>query len=110
MNRSGNLLTMNHEAQVGVSPWASPVRHQGAHTEERPYQDHDAPEVREERCNAATALATVNGNEIRDERSHCPTSDGKARKVGKYFGRESGDRPPRARLCDSSEGEEKETL
>jgi hypothetical protein len=43
------------------------VRHQGAHPEKRPYKDHDALEVREERCNAATALATVNGNEIRDE-------------------------------------------
>jgi len=51
----------------------------------------------------------VNGNEIRDEK---PLSqlDGKARRVGKYFGRESGDRPLKARLCHSSEGEEKETL
>ena len=79
------------------------------HTEERPYKDYDAAEVREERCNAATALATVNGNEICDE-SHCPTSDGKARRVGKYFGRESGDLPLNARLCNSSEGEEKETF
>lgn len=64
---------------------------------------------REERCNTATALATVIGNEIRNE-SHCPQPDGKARKVGEHFGRESGDRPLNARLCHSSEGEEKETL
>jgi len=64
--------------------------------------------VREERCKTATALATVNGNEIRDEKATVP-QDGKARRVGQYVGRESGDRPRKARLCHSSEGEEKET-
>ena len=51
----------------------------------------DAPEVWEERCNAATALATVNGNEIR-EQNHCH-SDGKVRRVDQHFWPKSGDRP-----------------
>jgi len=50
----------------------------------------------------------VNGNEIRDEKATVP-QDGKARRVGQYAGRKSGDRPRKARLCHSSEGEEKET-
>ena len=71
MNRSGNLLTMNHELMQERFSVGAPVRHQGAHGG-TPYKDHDAPEVREERCNAATALATVNGNEICD---HKPLSN-----------------------------------
>ena len=110
MNRSGNLLTMNHELMYGRLSVGAPGQAPGSAHGGTPNKDHDAPEVREERCNAATALATVNGNEIRDERSHCPTSDGKARRVGKYFGRESGDLPLNTRLCHSSEGEEKETF
>jgi hypothetical protein len=67
MNRSGNPLTMNHEPMFGRLSGAPRSGTKEAHGG-TPYKDHDAPEVREERCNAATALATVNGNEICGEK------------------------------------------
>ena len=67
MNRSGNLLTMNHELMLGRLAVGARSG-TGEHTRRNAYKDHDASEVREERCNAATALATVNGNEICDEK------------------------------------------
>jgi hypothetical protein len=63
---------------------------------------------REALCDTATALATVNGNEIRNH-SHC-LSDGKARRVGQHFGRESGDRPLNASLPTLPKGRRKETF